>query len=92
MVYEDGSMKATDGEFTGIIYATGGKIGNLDITSLEESSYQVAIESDTGTVFKNGVGIKILTARLYKGKDEITEGITGYQWYRFDVILEGENK
>ena len=92
MVYEDGSMKATDGEFTGIIYATGGKIGNLDITSLEESSYQVAIESDTGTVFKNGIGIKILTARLYKGKDEITEGITGYQWYRFDVILEGENK
>jgi hypothetical protein len=30
-VHEDGSMVATDGQFTGVIYATGGKIGNMEI-------------------------------------------------------------
>jgi hypothetical protein len=29
IVYEDGKMKATDGEFTGVIHATGGTIGGL---------------------------------------------------------------
>jgi hypothetical protein len=30
-VYEDGSMKATEGEFTGTIHATGGTIGGVEI-------------------------------------------------------------
>ena len=91
MVYEDGSMKATDGEFTGIIYATGGKIGNMDIESLQDSGYEVAIDSTSGVAFKNGIGTKILTAHLYKGTEEIIEGIISYQWYRYNSIIEGAN-
>jgi hypothetical protein len=56
IIHEDGSMRATDGEFTGTIYATGGKIGNLDIQALQDTGYEVVIESDSGTVFKNGIG------------------------------------
>lgn len=89
IVYEDGSMIATDGTFTGTIYATGGKIGNLDIQDLQESGFEVAIESDSGNIFKNETGTKILTAYLYKGSTLITEGITGYQWYKQDVLIEG---
>ena len=37
VVYEDGAMKATDGNFTGIINATGGKIGNLTIQQVTDS-------------------------------------------------------
>jgi len=78
VVYEDGSMVAKDGTFTGTIYATGGKIGNLDIESLQEGGLEVAIESDSGFVFKNETGIKKLTAYLYSGSTLITEGIGGY--------------
>lgn len=91
IIHEDGSMRATDGEFTGTIYATGGKIGNLDIQALQDTGYEVVIESDSGTVFKNGIGQKTLTARLYKGAEEITTGITDYQWSRFnDLIPENQ--
>ena len=90
MVYEDGSMKATDGEFTGIIYATGGRIGNLEIEALPDPTYEVVIVSDSGAVFKED-GEKTLTAILYKGKEEITKGLT-YQWYRYQYPIEGANQ
>jgi hypothetical protein len=78
IVYEDGEMVASKGTFTGTIYATGGKIGNMEIADIGALEYEVEIESDSGIAFKNGKGTKILTARLYKGTEEITEGITEY--------------
>ena len=92
IVYEDGSMKATDGEFTGIIHATGGTIGGLEIQQLEEIGYEVVIETEDGIAFTNGQGEKTLVAHLYKGRTLITEGITSYQWYRFSQKIEGANK
>ena len=92
IVYEDGEMVASKGTFTGTIYATGGKIGNMEIADIGALEYEVEIESDSGIAFKNGKGTKILTAKLYKGTEEITEGITKYQWYRFSEILAGEDK
>lgn len=80
IVYEDGSMKATDGEFTGIINATGGKIGNMTIEQIEDATYRVIIESSDGTIFKNGKGEKKLTAKLYKGEVEVTTGTFTYNW------------
>ena len=81
IVYEDGSMKATSGEFTGTIYATGGKIGNVTIGEVEQAAYRVVIESDSGTVFKNAQGTKRLTAKLYKGDTEVTTGTFVYAWF-----------
>lgn len=66
IVYEDGSMKATDGEFTGTIHATdgeftgtinatGGKIGNMTIGTVEETISDVQkldIISNLGYTFK----------------------------------------
>lgn len=37
LIFEDGSMKATDGHFTGTVHATGGTIGNLEIDEIENS-------------------------------------------------------
>ena len=87
-VYEDGSMKATDGEFTGIIHATGGTIGGLEIEQIKELGYEVVIEAEGGTVFKGTVTEKTLRATLWKGRTQITEGIQGYQWYRFGEKIE----
>ena len=85
IVYEDGSMKATEGEFSGIIHATGGKIGNMTIDKVEQSVYKVIIESDSGTIFKNGQGTKLLTAKLYEGDHEVTTGSFAYVWFKNDV-------
>ena len=83
IVYEDGVVIARK------IYALGGQIGGLEIESFPDPNYEVIIESETGAVFKNDSEIKILTARLYKGKNEITEGLS-YQWYKFQTLLENE--
>jgi hypothetical protein len=37
IVYEDGKMYAEGAEFHGTIYASGGKIGNMTITEVEDS-------------------------------------------------------
>ena len=87
MVYEDGSMKATDGEFTGVIHATGGTIGGLDIDAFPDPTYEVIITSDNGSVFKDDTQ-KVLTAHLYKGRTEITKDLT-YQWYKHQYVIEG---
>lgn len=91
MVYEDGSMKATDGEFTGVIYATGGKIGNMEIESFIDPGYEVSIEIEegTGTVFDTDGESKTLVAYLYKNGQKVTEGIKGYQWSKNSQDIEG---
>ena len=104
IVYEDGSMRATDGffqgeinatsgHFTGEINATSGQIGGLSIESITSSvatEYEVQIESDSGSIFKNGEGTKTLIARVYRGFKEITEGLS-YQWLRNGVAISGAN-
>lgn len=92
IVYEDGSMKATSGEFTGTIHATGGTIGGVTINEVEQAAYRVVIESDSGTVFKNGQGTKLLTAKLYKGDDEVLQGTFTYAWSLNGVPLQYTTK
>ena len=89
MVYEDGSMKATEGYFKGEIHATGGTIGGLQIDSLVNPDFEVVISSDRGTVFKDSTETKVLVATLYKGSEPITKNVT-YQWYKYDTLLKGE--
>lgn len=91
VVYEDGKMVATDGEFTGTIYATGGKIGNMEIDSLLDPGFEVAIEieGNAGAVFETNGETKILVAVLYKDGKPINSGITGYQWYKDNVLITG---
>lgn len=97
-LYDDGTliakqliadgMKAKGVDIEGTIYATGGKIGNLTIAEIEQGGYSVVIRSDSGTVFKNGAGVKTLSAHLYKGDKEVTENLT-YQWYKDNVAISG---
>lgn len=85
IVYEDGTMKAKSGEFTGVINATGGKIGNMSINAVEQATYKVVIESNDGTIFKNGQGTKILTAKLLQGNEEVTTGNFSYIWFKNNI-------
>lgn len=97
-LYDDGTliakqliadgMKAKGVNIEGTINATGGKIGNLTIAEIEQSGYSVIVKSDSGTIFKNGTGIKILSAHLLKGETEITENLV-YQWYKDGIIIPG---
>ena len=78
IVYEDGSMKATDGEFTGtihatdgeftgIINATGGKIGNMTIGDVEtgiESTKDVEIIANHGTTFQIDANNEVYPSKL----------------------------
>lgn len=97
-LYDDGTliakqliadgMKAKGVNIEGTIYATGGKIGNLTIAEIEQGGYSVVIRSDSGTVFKNGIGEKTLSAHLYRGETEVTENLS-YQWYKDNVAITG---
>ena len=83
IVYEDGKMVAQGAEFYGKIYATGGKIGNMEIQDIENAirapGYKIEITSSKGILIKNNTEIT-LTAHLYSGTDEIEEGLQ-YYWY-----------
>lgn len=89
IVHEDGSMVAEDGQFTGIIYATGGKIGNMDIASFVDQGYEVAIEiqENSGTVFDTDGEVKTLIAVLYKDGKPVNDSIVGYQWYKDGELI-----
>ena len=88
--YDDGKLVAQKAEIHGTIYATGGKIGNLTIQEIEDSGYSVEIEAEGGNVFKNDIGIKTLTAYLYKG-NELVDTIISYQWTKDGNDILGEN-
>ena len=97
IVYENGSMKATDGEFTGIIYATGGEIGGVKIASINNTEYEIAIEviEGTGSVFEKDGEQKTLCAYVYKKGQKFEqiatpeiEGIISYQWYCDNKLIE----
>ena len=83
-------MVASKGTFTGTIYATGGKIGNMEIADMGTPEYEIGIESSAGTVFKNLDGLQddevvtILTATLYYGTTPAT-GNLSYKWYNLNA-------
>lgn len=84
--YDDGKLVATNVEVTGTIYATGGQIGNMTIDQVEKATYRVVIESSAGQFVAPGESAT-LTARLYRGEEEIakvSEGKTQltYTWYK----------
>lgn len=84
-VYEDGSIKATDGEFTGIINATGGTIGGLEINSFVDGVKRAQIITEQGTVFLDGNPDKItLTAQLINAD---TTSTLSYQWFKNDIEI-----
>lgn len=80
VVYEDGHLKATSGEFTGTINATGGKIGGLTIEEWADKGYEVVITPENGTAVKQGSMVK-LTAHLYKGGKEVLLDENSCDWY-----------
>lgn len=87
LVYEDGSIKATDGEFTGTIYATGGTIGGMSIASIVSNTKRAEIISNNGFVFLSNTPANImLTATL----NEVAGTLT-YQWFKDGNIISGEN-
>ena len=86
IVYEDGSMKATDGEFTGKIVATSGRVGNLEINTIDgslETVSKIEISSDLGynynvsgtTVNPSTLTLKINPVGL---PDDLNPGINWY--------------
>ena len=79
VVYEDGYIKAT-----------GGQIGNMTIEQVEQSAYEVVITSNRGNSMKEGSQV-ILSASLYIGGKEITEGLT-YQWYLGETKITDATK
>ena len=83
IIYEDGKMVAQGAEFYGKIYATGGKIGNMEIQDIENAigapGYKIEITSSRGILIKNNTEV-ILTAHLYSGTDEIESDLQ-YYWY-----------
>lgn len=82
----EGNIKATSGSFTGTINATGGEIGGLTIAQWSEVGYNVQITSDKGTVFKDEITKIVLTAKLYRGSEEITTNVS-YQWYEGETMI-----
>ena len=89
IVYEDGKMTASGVEIHGDIYATGGQIGGLTIEQWAEKGYEVLIVSDSGNVLKeNSIEFTTLTAHLYHGSTEITDGLE-YQWFKDNAEILG---
>ena len=89
VVYEDGRLEASGGYFKGEIHADSGTIGGVSISSIAGADYEVSIEVSKGTVFKEKVEVKTLTAKLYKNREEIPESeITSYTWYLDGVKLK----
>ena len=101
IVYDDGTLEAKgcyftegyfegSGVFEGTITATGGTIGGVSIEEIAKT-IEVVIESENGILFKTSNETKTLTARVYKQKVEIVDGLK-YQWRRNGDIIEGANE
>ena len=57
------------------------------VTIVDQSDpVQVSVTSSGGDVFKNGVGSTTLTAKLFRGGEEIDSAGTtyAYKWYKYD--------
>lgn len=105
IVYEDGSMKATDGEFTGTINATGGKIGNMTIGTVEgaitnmdsiaEATRKLDISSKLGYNFKVEDSVSFPVAlELVATPTAFTIDTSGISWFGsndFESWIELDN-
>ena len=105
IVYEDGSMKATEGEFTGTINATGGKIGNMTIETVEgavtnmdsiaEATRKLDISSKLGYNFKVEDGVSSpVTLELVATPTGFTVDTSGISWFGsndFESWIELDN-
>lgn len=59
----------------------------LELENLKEDIvYKVEISSSNGNIFKNGAITTVLTAKVYKGKEDITDTLdnTAFVWRKFD--------
>lgn len=89
IVYEDGSMKATNGDFTGIINATGGTIGGLEIEEIIGGITKKAVISATnGTIFMGGTPTSIILTASLEGADE--SDVLTYSWQKDGSLINGE--
>ena len=89
IVYEDGTVIAK------YIEVRGGKIGNMDIASIETIGYEVAIVSNKGSLVQDGASVE-LTAEVYKDGQIINNDNSKmytftYQWYKGSELLNNEN-
>ena len=84
IVYEDGSMVASKGTFTGTIYATGGTIGGLTIEQVVGNGTRFEITSSEGLVVDRQTETTILTAHAYRGEEDITSEFD-YTWFIDDI-------
>lgn len=105
IIYEDGSMKATDGEFTGTIHATGGKIGNMTVGAVEsaitnmdsiaEATRKLDISSKLGYNFKVEGGVSSPVAlELVATPTAFTVDSSGISWFGsndFESWIELDN-
>ena len=85
VVYEDGHVVANH------IEALGGKIGNLDIASIE-ARYEVVITSRFGNSMHSGA-TTTLTAKLYSGSVEVeADRIASYEWSGPGIITNNNTQ
>ena len=63
----------------------------MTIAEVEQATYQVRIESDSGTIFRPESSSKVLTAKLYRGNVEVvgTSSDFSYQWYLDNAAISG---
>lgn len=78
-VYEELTWLEQDAETT-----TVERISPHIIGSMGRDTVTVEISSDSGTAFRNGQGKMVLTARVFRGTEEITSSITPeyFSWQR----------
>lgn len=73
VVWEDGYIRATEGEFTGTINATGGQIGNLSIEDLENGLGGISVAVGNDKLIFNSEGLTIYNTGLEIVKDIYTK-------------------
>lgn len=90
IVYEDGSIKANKGEFTGTINAKSGSIGGVTISEWIDLGYQVRITSNKGTVINENNRNEpiILTAELFFNGEKIEESLLSFKWKKGENVIE----
>lgn len=59
IVYEDGSVKATDGEFEGSVVATSGRIGNVLISTIDSALPPLSTALDSAKIILDGQGLTV---------------------------------
>ena len=80
IVWEDGSMRAKNGTFSGKIEAAGTTIGNLTVEEIIGNGTRFDLISSEGTVVDITTTQTVLSAHAYRGEQDITDQFT-YTWF-----------